>query len=130
MKKIPFPTVPRKHGIDLLIGLTGSTMTLFLPEETVQGSPGEPVAVKTPLGWTAFGPVSGDEAESGIKTLRTHIRERNNQEEIKAMREMTELEMMGVMEPREAILSHEDKTALAKVKTTSAVMLLKILPNS
>ncbi|KAF0309129.1 hypothetical protein FJT64_019732 [Amphibalanus amphitrite] len=56
MKKIPFPTVSRKGGIDMLIGLTGDTMSLFLPEETIQGPPGDPVAVKTPLGWTAFGP--------------------------------------------------------------------------
>ncbi|KAF0314254.1 Methionine-R-sulfoxide reductase B1-A [Amphibalanus amphitrite] len=118
MKKIPFPTVSRKGGIDMLIGLTGDTMSLFLPEETIQGPPGDPVAVKTPLGWTAFGPVSGAEMES-IKTLRTHIRSKlkvENQEEIKAMREMTELEVIGVREQKEKILSVEDKEAMKKVE--------------
>ncbi|KAF0304578.1 hypothetical protein FJT64_023620 [Amphibalanus amphitrite] len=118
MKKIPFPTVSRKGGIDMLIGLTGDTMSLFLPQETIQGPPGDPVAVKTPLGWTAFGPVSGAEMES-IKTLRTHIRSTlkvENQEEIKAMREMTELEVIGVREQKEKILSVEDKEAMKKVE--------------
>ncbi|KAF0294121.1 hypothetical protein FJT64_008187 [Amphibalanus amphitrite] len=118
MKKIPFPTASRKGGIDMLIGLTGDTMSLFLPEETIQGPPGDPVAVKTPLGWTAFGPVSGAEMES-IKTLRTHIRSKlkvENQEEIKAMREMTELEVIGVREQKEKILSVEDKEAMKKVE--------------
>ena len=118
MKTIPFPTVPKSCGIDMLIGLTGNTMSLFLPEETVQGPPGEPVAVKTPLGWTAFGPVSEDEAEN-IKTLRTHARGKIiNQEEISAMREMTEWEVMGVKEEKENILSYEEKAALKKVETT------------
>ena len=88
------------------------------PEETIQGPPGDPVAVKTPLGWTAFGPVSGAEMES-IKTLRTHIRSKlkvENQEEIKAMREMTELEVIGVREQKEKILSVEDKEAMKKVE--------------
>ena len=118
MKKIPFPNVSRKGGIDMLIGLTGDTMSLFLPEETVQGPPGDPVAVKTPLGWAAFGPVRGAEMES-IKTLRTHIRSKlkvENQEEIKAMREMTELEVIGVREQKEKILSVEDKEAMKKVE--------------
>ena len=117
LKSIPFPTISKKGGIDMLIGLTGRTMSLFLPMETVTGSPGEPVAVKTPLGWTAFGPLSEGEAES-LKTLRTHARGKSNEEEIIAMREMTELELMGVKEDKEKALSYEERTALMKVENS------------
>ena len=47
MKRILFPTVPKNRGIYMFIGLTGNTMSLFLPKEAAQGPPGEPVAVKT-----------------------------------------------------------------------------------
>ena len=57
LKNISFPNVSRRQGIDMLIGLTASTTSLFLPLETRQGEAHEPVGVKTPLGWTAFGPV-------------------------------------------------------------------------
>ena len=64
LKNVPFPNVSRRQGIDMLIGLTGSTTSLFLPLETRQGEAHEPVGVKTPLGWTAFGSVGGDEKQN------------------------------------------------------------------
>lgn len=42
----------------ILIGL--SDLHLFAPIETRMGTPGEPIAVKTKLGWMVYGPIPSD----------------------------------------------------------------------
>ncbi|KAF0309809.1 hypothetical protein FJT64_019068 [Amphibalanus amphitrite] len=88
LKNISFPNVSRRQGIDMLIGLTASTTSLFLSLETRQGEAHEPVGVKTPLGWTAFRPVEDAKKKNFSKTLRTHVSV-NNQDEIDAIHAMT-----------------------------------------
>ena len=102
MAEIPFPAVGKKD-VDILIGVTPETMCLFTSETQVKGKSHEPVAVKTPLGWTAFGPVEADlvfsqekmKTRAGVtrfvKTMRTTVRKLEVEEEISAMRDMTEL---------------------------------------
>ena len=45
LKNVPFPNVSRRQGIDMLLGLTECTMSLFIPLETKQGEAHEPVGV-------------------------------------------------------------------------------------
>ena len=102
----------------MLLGLTECTMSLFIPLETKQGEAHEPVGVKTPLGWTAFGPVGvEDRQKSFIKTLRTHV-SAGNQDEIDAIHAMTDLELLGVRNEKEKSLSYEEKSALQKAQNS------------
>ena len=57
LSDISFPKVSRRQGIDVLIGVSPQTLSLFVPDEARTGEQGEPAAVKTPLGWVAFGPM-------------------------------------------------------------------------
>ena len=50
LRQVPFPTLPRRHGIDLLLG--ADYAHLQLAQEEAIGQPGEPIARCTPLGWT------------------------------------------------------------------------------
>ena len=118
LKNVPFPNVSRRQGIDMLLGLTECTMSLFIPLETKQGEAHEPVGVKTPLGWTAFGPVGVEDRQKGFsKTLRTHV-SAGNQDEIDAIHAMTDLELLGVRNEKEKSLSYEEKSALQKAQNS------------
>ena len=129
MADIPFPAVGKK-SIDILIGVTPETMCLFAPEKQVKGESHEPVAVKTPLGWTAFGPVEADlvsnqekmKTRTGVtrfvRTMRTTVQKLSVQEEISAMRDMTEMDLMGVKTEEEMAPSHLERIAISRVKAS------------
>ena len=55
LQGIKFPKIPGNRQVDILIGSDHPELTLALEERS--GKPGEPVARKTPLGWTCVGPV-------------------------------------------------------------------------
>ena len=74
LKFLPFPQATKKPGADMLIGLTQNTTLLFIPLETVRGGDCDPVGVKTPLGWTAFGPLGDERRGISNKTLRTQTK--------------------------------------------------------
>ena len=74
LKSLHFPQTTRRQGVDMLIGLTQKTTSLFIPLETVRGGECDPVGVKTPLGWTAFGPLGDEKRGSSSKTMRTHVK--------------------------------------------------------
>jgi len=50
LKKVPFETLPSERSINLLIGYDHAG--LFKPSEMRAGTPGQPIARLTPLGWT------------------------------------------------------------------------------
>ncbi|KAJ8028618.1 hypothetical protein HOLleu_30912 [Holothuria leucospilota] len=57
LQDIDFPeTTNKRHGVDVLIGVDNSELHTSIEER--RGSPGEPVARLTPLGWTCVGPVT------------------------------------------------------------------------
>ncbi|XP_043206628.1 uncharacterized protein LOC122372981 [Amphibalanus amphitrite] len=139
LKSLPFPTPTKKQGVDMLIGLARNTMALFIPLETVKGGEDDPVGIRTPLGWTAFGVLGGERSGSNSKTMRTNMKvmkleelkklklapseeappkpEKHNEEEIEAMRAMTSLDLIGIQNEAE-VLSHEDKIATKMMETS------------
>ncbi|CAM1295397.1 Uncharacterised protein r2_g452 [Pycnogonum litorale] len=54
LKGITFPRLPGHNSVDLLIGADHPELMLALEERL--GKPGDPVARRTPLGWTCIGP--------------------------------------------------------------------------
>ncbi len=56
LKDVPFPTIGSKSIVDILIGVDQPDLHAAVKE--VIGLPGEPIARKTPLGWTCVGDVS------------------------------------------------------------------------
>jgi ribonuclease HI len=56
LRNIKFPNIGRRHKVDLLIGL--DYLQFHQSYEDVCGKPGEPMARRTPLGWTCIGSVT------------------------------------------------------------------------
>jgi hypothetical protein len=50
LKKVLFETLPSERSVNLLIGYDHAG--LFKPSEMRVGTPGQPIARLTPLGWT------------------------------------------------------------------------------
>ena len=129
MADIPFPALGKKK-VDVLIGVTPETMCLFTPEKQAKGESQEPVAVKTPFGWTAFGPVEADlvlhqekmKKRAGVtkfvRTMRTTVNKLSVEEEISAMRDMTEMDLMGIKTEEEMAPSHLERITIDRVKTS------------
>ena len=131
LKSLHFPQTTRRQGVDMLIGLTQKTTSLFIPLETVRGGECDPVGVKTPLGWTAFGPLGDEKRGSSSKTMRTHMKvlpledlkapletEMHNKEEVEAMKAMTSLDLLGIHNPGDKGLSHEERAAMKKAEAS------------
>ena len=130
LEKIPFPVLGKRKNVDLLIGMEANTMCLFMAEEQVAADVGEPVALKTPFGWTAFGPVNAELAsgqekvktKTGIsnfvKTLRTTVAQKSVEEEVTAMNEMTERDLMGIKSEEGIAPSRKEQQILDQVKAS------------
>ena len=57
LENIPFPKIARPKTVDLLIGLNDEALDLHSSLQEVHGTPGQPIARLTPLGWTCIGRV-------------------------------------------------------------------------
>ena len=127
LKSVPFPRMNSKN-VDILIGLCAETTQLFVPLKTVKGADSDPVAVLTPLGWTAFGSIEDKQDKhyssdlkmkknmtDFSKTLRTHISKKACEEELEAIRAMTDLEVIQIRRSEESLMSREEQEALKKV---------------
>ena len=126
MRTVPFPRMSG-GSVDILIGLCAETTQLFVPLKTVKGADSDPVAVLTPLGWTAFGTIKkftyhGSSAlkmrknmSNFSKTLRTHVSKTTCKEEIEAIKCMTDLEVLEVRKSEESLMSREEQAATMKV---------------
>ena len=69
----------------MLIGVSPQTLSVFVPEETRRGNEGEPAALKTPLGWVAFGPMKhADENSANVsnfaRTQQTKVTQLENED--------------------------------------------------
>ena len=53
MKNIDFPHSPKREIVDLLIGLDCAFLHSTIEE--IRGKPSQPIARRTPLGWTCVG---------------------------------------------------------------------------
>ena len=106
---------PAGHGeVDLLIG-SDYYKELLLPLEHRVGKPGEPVGVKTPLGWTIVGHVPGElgECQAASHAYTFHA---NPTPEVRAdelMRKMWDEDVMGTSD-REKPLTPEEMLAARK----------------
>ena len=95
---IQFPKLGRRPTIDLLIGI--DHLELHSSQGEVRGQPGEPVARRTPLGWTCIGNFS-----DSLDTLHTNfahtyfVNDRcNGVEDInKTLQQFWDIEAMGTM---------------------------------
>ncbi|XP_071950851.1 uncharacterized protein [Antedon mediterranea] len=101
----------QRKEIDLLIGVDCPQLHTALEEKC--GGPGEPVARRTPLGWTCVGPLS-----RSLRTISLHVntyktsRERSNDVD-ELMRKFWEVDSYGVSDLK--IYKAEDERVIQKV---------------
>ena len=128
LKDVPFPKATC-DGVDMLIGISSETIPIFVPLKTVSGEKSSPVAVLTPLGWTAFGCMDEKELHGDLcdlqklksmtnvaRTLRTRLSEKTFDEEIQAMKSMTDLEILQAKTADANLLSNEERVAMKKAE--------------
>ena len=127
LKTIPFPRMSGKN-VDVLIGLCAETTPLFVPLRTVTGAASDPVAVLTPLGWTAFGTIEESNVDAGssdlrlrknmtnfARTLKTHIPRKTCEEKIETIKAMTDLETIEVRNSDDSLMPCEEQAAFKMV---------------
>ena len=116
LKGLQFHKVPGRKTVDILIGSDYPELSLALEERV--GEPGEPVARRTPLGWTCIGRVPGYTSRRTAAHVRKvscqAIPETIRDEEI---RHMWEIDTLGESCP-EAELTLDEKTAIRKAEET------------
>ena len=99
--------------VDILIGV--DCLDLHFSYENVQGLPGEPIARRTPLGWTCIGNPDGSQGRC-VQTNFIHayfVREESKLEEIvSTLRKFWEVEAVNKREP---VLGIEDRVAMENV---------------
>ena len=109
--------LPELKGEEVMI-LIGSDMAHFLIHlEVRQGRWDEPIAVKTPLGWTLFGNVSPGHCDSINANLLTMDQETMLQHQIERFWEIDSYGTKRAL--HESALSVDDKRALAILKSTT-----------
>ena len=107
---------PVSHGeVDLLIG-SDYYEELLLPLEHRIGKPGEPVGVKTPLGWTIVGHVPGkaDRCQAANHTYTFHANLTPEMRADELMRKMWDDEVVGITDQNK-LLTAEETLAARKV---------------
>ena len=107
---IDFPALEGRRSVDLLIGSDHPELTLALEEKV--GKPGEPVARRTPLGWTcvgSFGPPTDCGVVSYAQAYCSGIR---MDEELKKLWDSDVLEP----QPKSDLNTPDEKLALEKAE--------------
>lgn len=99
----------------IMLGL--DNLHIFAPLESRIGQPGEPIAVKTKLGWTVYGPLQKNQMAT-VHVNFHMIDPVSNQELHDVMRAQYCLEESGVM-PSGVPESHEDQRAREILRTTT-----------
>ncbi|PFX26710.1 hypothetical protein AWC38_SpisGene8655 [Stylophora pistillata] len=115
LKNIPFPKAPGRKTIDILIGSDHPEPTPALRE--CYGPIGTPVARKTPLGWTCVGRLPTFRSAKRITYTRT-FRIQNLYEVClyEQLREMWEIDSLGVRNSDDNQLNQEEILAMSKVE--------------
>ena len=115
LKNIPFPKAPGRKTIDILIGSDHPELTLALTE--CYSPIGAPVARKTPLGWTCVGRLPALSSAKRIayaRTFRIQTLYKTHLDE--QLREMWEIDSLGVRNSDDNQLNQEEILAMSKVK--------------
>ena len=112
-EEITFPSVKSKD-IMLLIG--ANAPELFIQLEVIKGSPGQPMAIRSPLGWTLFGKTTTNiERYEPFAVNVVRINENDNQLDMMVKR-FWENEECLINNDREIALSQTDKRCLQKLE--------------
>ncbi|XP_048247011.1 uncharacterized protein LOC124151440 [Haliotis rufescens] len=77
LRGIRFPTIARHPVVDLLIGI--DYLQLHQSYQDVCGRPGEPIARRTPLGWTCIGNVGHDDGQPSYCALTYYTHSPNSE---------------------------------------------------
>ena len=116
LAEIPFPEVGKQKSVDLLIGLDNAELHFSL--EDVKGQAGEPIARKTPLGWTCVG--SNQSQEDKVESCGFSRVYFNHQSMDALVRQMWDLESpvssQSQYSPREQEILAVTKDSLVRVE--------------
>ena len=110
---------PVGHGeIDVLVG-SDYYKELLLPQEHVIGNPGEPVALRTPLGWTLAGRVSDHAHEGPIMYTDTcHAIAAPEIGADEMLRKMWDADIVGTGTSGKPLYSPEEQLAIRKAESS------------
>ncbi|KAK3755685.1 hypothetical protein QZH41_008942, partial [Actinostola sp. cb2023] len=113
LKGIPFLRVPGRKTIDILIGSDYPELALALEERI--GRLGEPVARRTPLGWTCVGRVADVDERRTTAHARTFFSQDVMQCNIdEQLRRMWDIDSLGVCPTDNELLSPDERLATNK----------------
>ncbi|PFX14814.1 hypothetical protein AWC38_SpisGene21000 [Stylophora pistillata] len=117
LKNIPFPKAPGRKTIDTLIESDHPELTLALRE--CYGPIGTPVARKTPLGWTYVGRLPSIRSAKRITYARNfRIQTLHEVRLDEKLREMWEIDSLGVRNSDDNQLNQEEILAMSKVENS------------
>ncbi|XP_033116625.1 uncharacterized protein LOC117116658 [Anneissia japonica] len=117
LKGIEFPVINTKRQVvDILIGVDHPQLHTALEER--HGKPGEPIARRTPLGWTCVGRVNKASRATLLhaKTYKSNVLSLQETEEV--MRKFWEVENEGLIKSDVKLYTKEEELAV-KVVTES-----------
>ena len=116
LKGIPFLRVPGRKTVDVLIGSDHPELTLALEERV--GKPGEPVARRTPLGWTCVGRIPDPYCRQFVAHARTFwsqdVQVVEGAKIDEQLRRMWEVDSLGVNSSDDDLMSPEERLATSK----------------
>ena len=108
---------PELDGGDVMVLIGTDIAHLFIHLEVRQGRRDEPIAVKTPLGWTLFGNVNQGHCERVIANFLASDKKITLQHQIERLWEIDSFATKQVLS--ESTLSVEDKRALAILESST-----------
>ncbi|XP_062541849.1 uncharacterized protein LOC134209841 [Armigeres subalbatus] len=112
--KLPKQTSYEIEEPRIILGL--DNLNVFAPLESRVGSPGEPIGVKSKLGWTVYGPQPSGTVVSEVRVILHSLEPMTNQELHDAMRSQFLLDDPSVASVAE---SNEDARARNIMQTTT-----------
>lgn len=110
LRNISFPKLPGRKVVDILIGADNAELTLSLEERI--GEPGDPVARRTPLGWTCVGRMPGvqsQETNAYARSFRAQVSGNVGLDE--DLRRIWEDDLLGVQSEEVEQLNDQEKLA-------------------
>ncbi|KAJ8051026.1 hypothetical protein HOLleu_04443 [Holothuria leucospilota] len=117
LEDIQFPKFGKRTKIDLLIGI--DQVDLHFSLRDICGKPGDPIARRTPLGWTCIGgPLELEGTSSHANFARVYFsHQKDVMEELnQSLRQFWEVENLGAVPPKQLELKPDEVSAMSKVK--------------
>jgi hypothetical protein len=119
LRHLEFSHVPRNRVVDILIGI--NAIEFHSPLEEIPGLQGEPVARRTPLGWTCVGPCQRNIALSEVRSHRAfHIAMKEDEGDNLdcTLQRFWDLESIGLVPGKEETSTPDDLEAEKKVENS------------